>query len=79
MRKEQLKAISMLVTMKTDDGLRRGATTFITKKFGMACCTVYHLWAKAKSMCELGIINPPESISCKKSPEEGLCIQLSFL
>ena len=31
-RKDQLKAASMLVTMKTDDSLRRGAIMFITKK-----------------------------------------------
>ena len=79
MRKEQLVAVSMLVTMKTDDGLRRGAIMFVTKKFGIACCTVYHLWERAKSTHELGIINSPEFILCKKTLEEGLCIQMSFL
>ena len=43
MRKEQLAAVSMLVTMKTDDSLRRGAIMFIAKKFGVAHSTVYHL------------------------------------
>ena len=32
MQKEQLKAISMLVAMETDDGLRRGAIIVIAKK-----------------------------------------------
>ena len=31
MRKEWLAVVSILVTMKTDDGLRRGAIMFITK------------------------------------------------
>ena len=44
---------------------------FITKKFGVACCTVYHLWERAKSTGELGIINSPEFFT-QKAPEEGL-------
>ena len=61
MRKEWSQAVSMLVTMKTDDGLRRGAIMFIAKIFGVACCTVYCLWERAKSMHELGVINSPWS------------------
>ena len=67
MRKEQSKAVSMLVAMETDHGLRRGAIMFSTQKIGMACCTVYHLWERAKRTCELGIINSPEFISCKRN------------
>ena len=37
MQKEQLKAISMIVAMKTDDGLRRGTIMVVTKKTGLAC------------------------------------------
>ena len=51
---------------------------FVTEKFGMACCTVYHLRKRAKSTHELGIINSPEFNLGKKTPEEGLCIQLSL-
>ena len=40
MRKEQLKAVSMLDARITEDGLRRGSVMVITKIFGMACCTV---------------------------------------
>ena len=36
MQKESSKAISMLVAMETEDGLRRGAIIIITKKFGLA-------------------------------------------
>ena len=71
MRKEWSMVVSMLVAMKADDGLRRGAIMFITKTFGMACCTVYCLWERAKSVCELGIINSPEFISCKKLQKKG--------
>ena len=52
----------MLVAMKTEDGLRRGAIMFIAKKFGMTCCSVYHLSESAKSACELGVVNSPELI-----------------
>ena len=68
----------MLVAMKTKDGPRRGAIMFITKKFGMAHCTVYCLWERARSAHELGVINSPEFISCQKTSEEGLCAQLSL-
>ena len=92
MRKEWLAVVSIiLVTMKTDDGLRRGAIMFITKKFGIVCCTVYHLWERAKTACDLGIINSPAFTSCdlgiinspaftscQKTLEEGLRIQLSL-
>ena len=64
MRKEWLAVVSMLVTMKTNNGLRRGAIMFITKIFGVACCTVYLTFTG--DMHELGIINSPEVISCKK-------------
>ena len=70
MRKEQLAVVSMLVAMKTDNSLRRGAIMFITKKFGMAHFTVYHLWERAKRAHELGIINSPEFILHKKTLEE---------
>ena len=71
MRKEQSKVVSMLVAMKTEDGLRRGAIIVIAKRFGMACCSVYHLWERAKRSHELGIINSPEFISCKRIQKKG--------
>ena len=36
MQKEWSKAISVLVVMETKDGLRRGATMVVAKKFGLA-------------------------------------------
>ena len=42
MQKEQLKTISMLVAMKTEDGLRRGSIMVVTKKTGLACAEKRH-------------------------------------
>ena len=39
----------------------------VAKKFGVACCTVYNLWERARSAHELGTINCPEFISQKNS------------
>ena len=36
MRKEHLKAISMLVDMETKDGLKRGAIMVVAQKIGLA-------------------------------------------
>ena len=36
MQKEWLEVISMLVALETEDGLRRGVITVITKKIGLA-------------------------------------------
>ena len=79
MRKKQLVVVSMLVAMKTDDGLRRDAITFITKKFGVAHCTVYHLWERAKSMHELGTINSLEFILSKEHSRRGVMYPNEFV
>ena len=43
MQKERSKAISMLVDMETEDGLKRHAIMVITKKIGLACADLlYH-------------------------------------
>ena len=71
LRKEWSKAVSMLVAMKTQDGLRRGSIMFVTKKFGVACCIVNHLWERAKSIHEGGVINSLEFILHKKLWKKG--------
>ena len=63
MKKEQLVAAFMLVTMKTDNGLRRGTIMFIIKKFGHAH---WHSLLFMGGMHELGTINSPELIFCAK-------------
>ena len=37
MQKELSKAISMLVAMETEDGVRKGAIMVVAKKIGLAC------------------------------------------
>ena len=54
----------MLVAMETEDSLRRGAIMVIAKKIWLGM-------SRAKSMCELGIINSTE-FSAQKTLEEGL-------
>ena len=40
-RNAWLKAISMLVAMKTEDDLRQGTVMFITERFSVACSTIH--------------------------------------
>ena len=82
-QKEQSKAISMVVDMETDDGLKRHAAMVITKKIRLACADL--LYYKSKNilllLCtpmvliynsELGIIISSEFFLCKETPEEVL-------
>ena len=79
MRKEWMVAVSMLVTMKTDERPRRGAIMFVTKKFRMAHCSVYHLWERVKSACELGAINSQKFISQKKELRRRVMYPTEFV
>ena len=42
MQKEQSKAISMVVDIETEDGLKRRAVMVVTKKFGLACADLLY-------------------------------------
>ena len=44
MRNAQSKVISMLVAVKTKDGMRQGAVMSLIKRFGMTHSTIYQLW-----------------------------------
>ena len=57
----------MLQGMESDSSLKQGLVTPITKRFGMAHCTVHHLWKQAVRTHATGIINSPEFYSQKKS------------
>ena len=83
MKKEQLKAISRVVDMETEDGLKRHAIMVIAKKIQVAHGDL--LFYKRKTillpLCtpgvliynsELGIIISSEFFSCKETPEEAL-------
>ena len=44
LRDMQMQIVVMLQGMENDGSLRHGSVTTIAKRFGMACCTVHHLW-----------------------------------
>ena len=58
-----------LQSMQCDNGLWRGSITIITKRFNMACSTVYQLWEQAACTCAMGDIISPENNSQKKLQE----------
>ena len=68
----------MMVAMKTEDSLRRGAVMSITKRFGIACSTIYWLWELAESVHATGINSSPELILWGKTLGDMLYIQLSL-
>ena len=58
--------VSMLQTLQTEDSMRRGAFTIVTKCFGVAHSTVHCLWNRVTCMCASGHIISPEFHSHKK-------------
>ena len=44
MQKEQLKVISMLVDMETEDGLKKGGIMVITKKIVLVCADLLKIF-----------------------------------
>ena len=50
-QKEQLKAISTLVDMETEDGLKRRAVMVIVKKIGLACEDLLYYKTKLIIFC----------------------------
>ena len=82
-KKEWSKAISMVVDMATEDGLKRRAVMVVAKKIGLSCADL--LYYKTSNihflLCtsmiliynsELGVIISSEFFSCKETPEEAL-------
>ena len=51
----------------------------IIKKFGIAYCSVYHLWERARNMHELGVINSPEFILCRKNSRRRVMYPTEFV
>ena len=62
----RMQIVAMLQGMESDRSWKEGSVTAITKRFGVACCTVHHLWKWAACTCATGIINSPEFYSWKK-------------
>ena len=68
-RNLRTQIVVMLQGMENDGSLQTGSITAITKRFGMACCTVHHLWKRVAHMCTMGVINSPDFNSQKKFRE----------
>ena len=61
--------ISMLQGMEEEDGLQQGSITIVTKRFDMACSTVYQVWEWVPCTHATGIIISLELNSWKKFQE----------
>ena len=63
----QMQIVVMLQGMENKSSLQRGLVTTITKRFGVAHCTVHCLWKRVVHTHAAGIINSLEFNSWKKS------------
>ena len=70
----QMQIVAMLQGMENDGSLKQGLVTAIAKRFGMACCTVHHLWNQAACTHATGIIKSLEFYSREKYPGGHLFI-----
>ena len=90
MQKERSKAISMLVDMETEDGLKRRAVMVIAEKIGLPCADL--LYYKCKNflllLCtlvvliynsELGVIISSEFFRAKKLQKKRYLLPSSFI
>ena len=71
--------VSMLQTLQTEDGMRRGAFTIVTKCFSVARSTVHCLWNRVVCMHASGHIISPDFIATKNFQEMayvlfGVCL-----
>ena len=82
-KKEQSKAISMVVDMETEDGLKRCAVMVVAKKIQLAYADLHYYKHQNILLLlstpvvliynsELGIIISSESFLRKETPEEAL-------
>ena len=74
-----LEAISILRVKFIDGRFKRGAIVDVTKRFNMACTTIWRLWQQAACTHAAGIINSPKLVSWKKILGEHLSICQSLL
>ena len=63
----QIQIVLMLQMLETDDGMRRGAFTIVTKSFSVASLTVHCLWNRVVRMHATGHIISLEFHSHKKN------------
>ena len=65
-KSQRLEAISILRVKYIDGHFQRGAIVDVTKRFNVACTTIWRLWQRAACMRVVGIINSPELVSWGK-------------
>ena len=73
-KSQWLEAISILRMKFIEGSFERGAIVDITKRFNMACTTIWRLWQQAACMHVTGIINSPKLVSWEKILGEHLSI-----
>ena len=67
LKSQQIQMVTMLQTLQTDDGMRRGAFTMVAKCFGVVRSTVHCLCNRVLCMHAHGHIISPEFQSHKKN------------
>ena len=65
----RIQMVTMLQTLKTDDGMRSGSFAMVAECFGVARSTVYRLWNRVVRTRTHGHILSPEFQSHKKLRE----------
>ena len=89
-KKERLKAISMVVDMETEDGLKRRAVMVVAKKIGLACADLLYYrtnnihFLLCTSMVliynsELGVIISSKKICGKNLQKKRYLLPSSFI
>ena len=72
-----IQMVTMLQTLKTDDGMRSGSFAMVAECFGVARSTVYRLWNRVVRTRAHGHIISPKFQSHKKIAGDLLFIHRS--
>ena len=62
-KSQRLDAISILRVKYIDGRFERGAIVDVSKRFNMACTTIWRLWQRVACTHVVGIINSPKLVS----------------
>ena len=78
-KSQRIQMVSMLQTLQTENGMRRGAFTIVAKCFSMACSTVHCLWNRVVRIHAHGHIISPEFQAHKKNSGRPPIYPLEFI
>ena len=78
-KNQRIQMVSMLQTLQTEDGMRRGAFTIVAECFSMACLRVHCLWNRVVCTHASGHIISPEFHSHKKNCRRRPMYPLEFI